>query len=205
AITILRWFGFVQKPNPSFKSLFITVILQLLMVTIYLDTILLYVIAAAHDNLSTKIVIKNFYSISTTMVVMVMLIRKKRSLTKFLNKTYLLCHPVSEKIISNITSWIFILLFSYGAAYIFIHEYLEDDYPFVFFFYKIPLESEVLKYFIVYSKSFVYFFFYPTFSNLVVMVFCIRAIVVVVLCEICPRNWRNVHRRHSLSMSKLSI
>ncbi|GFT33509.1 hypothetical protein NPIL_668941 [Nephila pilipes] len=181
AITILRWFGFVQKPNSSFKSLFIAAILQLSMVAIYLDTILLYIIAAAHDNLLTKIVIEKVYSISTTMVVMVMLIRKKRSLTNLLSKTYFICHPFSEKTINIITSWIFILLFSYGAAYIFIHKFSEDDYPFVFFFYKIPLESE-------WSWCFAY---------------C--AIVVAVLCEICRRNWRNVHQRHSPSMSKLNI
>ncbi|GFT75573.1 hypothetical protein NPIL_168711 [Nephila pilipes] len=181
AITTLRLFGFVQKPNPSFKSIFIAAILQLSMVAIYMDTILLYVIAATHDNLLTKIIIEKVYSISTTVVVMVMLIRKKRSLTKLLSKTDFICHPFSEKMINIITSWIFILLFSYGAAYIFIHEYSEDDYPFVFFFYKIPLESE-------WSWCFA---------------FC--AIVVVVLCEICPRNWRNVHRRHSPSMCKLSI
>ncbi|GFY78502.1 uncharacterized protein TNIN_14561 [Trichonephila inaurata madagascariensis] len=195
AVTILKWFGFIQNHNPSFKSTFIAAILQISMVVIYLDIFVMYFIATAHDNLLLKIVVEKLYSISTTMIVMVMLIRRRRALTSLLNKTYFICHPFSQKMINTITSCVLILLFSYGATFLLIYKYGGDDYALVFFFYKMPLESEMLKHLIVYSKAFVYFFFYPTFSNLVVLVFCTA-------CHRCSHSLSNLSKELEKCSSK---
>ncbi|GFY80141.1 uncharacterized protein TNIN_201601 [Trichonephila inaurata madagascariensis] len=186
-VTVIQWFGFAPEQKTSFTTSFINLVLQFSMVVMYVDVIVMFIVGVSIDNFLFKIVLEKIYSISCSMIVLGLLLRKRRPLAALLKKTSFICHPNTERKINIITGSFWMLLFSYGAMFLFISKYSGDDYAFVFFFYKIPMESEVLKYLITYSKAFLYFFFYPTFPNITILVFC-------TLCHRCSHSLRNLSK-----------
>ncbi|KAF8788159.1 hypothetical protein HNY73_009691 [Argiope bruennichi] len=139
------------------------------MIATYVDIMYMYLVSSHIYEL--KWTLERCLSITSSMCLMFTVFHKKAELTAVMKKAYMK-NSAPEKKINALVGCILVSPLIYSLGMLLACAVGKDKRGFLFFFYRSPVEDNRLKYSILFWKSFLYHFLYPTYSNLVILVFC---------------------------------
>ncbi|GBN40298.1 hypothetical protein AVEN_247496-1 [Araneus ventricosus] len=169
AFKILSWFGIGQKTNQSRAMDLIFVSVMLLT---YFDTLFLYFLAVKINGYELKWALERILSVTCSILLMLSINRNRHEFAAAIRKAKFITNTKSEKKLNVLAGCILASPFIYSLVLLLACEIGKDELGFHYFFYGIPVKNKILKYFILYCKSFLYYFLFPTYSNFVVLIFC---------------------------------
>ncbi|GBN00675.1 hypothetical protein AVEN_201175-1 [Araneus ventricosus] len=169
AFKVLNWFGIGHKPNQSHVMDLIFVLVMLLT---YFDTLFLYFLTIKENGNDLKWGLERILSITCSILLMLSINRNRHEFTAAIRKAKFINNSKSEIKLNVLAGCILAFPFIYSLVLLLACEIGKDELGFYYFFYGIPVRNKILKYFILYCKSFLFYFLFPTYSNIFVFMFC---------------------------------
>ncbi|GBN64714.1 hypothetical protein AVEN_254642-1 [Araneus ventricosus] len=142
------------------------------MLITYVDTLFLYFLAVKVNGYEWKWALERVLSKTSSILLVLSINGKREEFTAALRKANFMNNPKPKPKINASASFILASPFIYALVLLLASEIGKDELGFHYFYYGIPVGNKVFKYFILYCKSFLYYFLFPTYSNFVILMFC---------------------------------
>ncbi|GBL95614.1 hypothetical protein AVEN_212700-1 [Araneus ventricosus] len=182
---ILCWFGFAVHSHPSKANWVKTFVIQFLLVVTYLDTFVMYIFVIGKPMFKTKVVLQNIMFISSSILLMFLMIRKRYRLTSLFRDLRFMHPPNWTKKTNIVVCCVFCVPFFYALTMVTYISILEKDYMFRFYWYGCSIEDKTTKFLMGFAKMFAFSILYPTLTNLVAMVYS-------AFCYLCSQYLRGL-------------
>ncbi|KAF8788162.1 hypothetical protein HNY73_009693 [Argiope bruennichi] len=117
--------------------------------------------------------LERIVSVTSSILVILLVSRKRYEFKTAMKKVQFIKNSASEKKINVLAGCILASPLIYSLATLLAYAIERDETGFRFFFYGFPVTDKVLKCFILFWKSFVYYFLFPTYSNSFILIFCV--------------------------------
>ncbi|GBN38402.1 hypothetical protein AVEN_111979-1 [Araneus ventricosus] len=170
-IKIFWWFGFANHPNGRNDKCKISLLLQFLLVTTFIDNTIMNLIIFIDPMFTWKLVVQYILFLSVSVIIVFVMTRKKQELTNLIKMLQMMC---PEDLINktNVAIYcIFVLPFVYAFSMLTAHEVLGQKYVYKYFSYGFESENKIMKYSVGFYKLFTFYLLHPTLANLITVVY----------------------------------
>ncbi|GBN00589.1 hypothetical protein AVEN_140707-1 [Araneus ventricosus] len=120
-----------------------------------------------------KWALERFLGVTSSIVLMFSVNFKSLEFTAAVRKVESMLHPISVKKANILACFILASPFLYSLSVLLASEVGGDERGFLYFFYGMPVYNKILRCFILFWKSLLYYLLFPTYSNFFILIFCV--------------------------------